>query len=410
MITHEFAGAEELRHPAAHIPFLKYCADKAEHFGLEDRDLYLFLQLYLDVIGERNLVFDIRDYAGFKHFGRGFSARSDGHDLYVVAAEQETRLKPGDRIVQINQYSPAKFRQVSTFDPVEKPLNERDHWDPYLNFAKFVVVERSRGQTEKMILQEFSPLAQAPRLDCREMAQGVTYLRVDSFADPVPLEELIEANERELEKCKRLIVDLRWNSAGGIQEVMGMIVPYITDEITTDADFFRYSPTHTRYSERNCDLFLAGIRRLLQEIGSSSSDLAEIYLDEYKSRRGKGWVLDWDGEDSEPMLIPSYRAAEKVIILTDTGCEDEAEWLCLASKRINGVTLLGRPTAGNIDYSNSVLADFGYGVTFSYPISKTQDCLDGRGINQAGVPVDGYIPWAEAEIHSDVILQTALDL
>lgn len=133
-------------------------------------------------------------------------------------------------------------------------------------------------------------------------------------------------------------------------------------------------------------------------------------MDEYKSRRGKGWVLDWDGEDSEPMLIPSYRAAEKVIILTDTSCEDEAEWLCLASKRINGVTLLGRPTAGNIDYSNSVLADFGYGVTFSYPISKTQDCLDGRGINQAGVPVDVYIPWAEAEIHSDVILQTALDL
>lgn len=250
IITHEFAGAEELRHPAAHIPFLKYCADRAEHFGLEDRDLYLFMQLYLDIIGERELVFDIRDYAGFKHFKRGFSARSNGKDLYVSEVDQDTRLTPGEKIVQINQYSPAKFRQLSTFDPVDKPLSERDRWEPYLNYAKFVVVERSDGQTEKMILQEFSPLVQAPRLECREMAQGVTYLRVDSFADPVPLEELIEANDRELEKCKRLIVDLRWNSAGGMQEVMGMIVPYITDEITTDADFFRYSPTHTVLREK----------------------------------------------------------------------------------------------------------------------------------------------------------------
>lgn len=410
IITHDFAGAEELRHSVALVPFLKYCTDRAEHFGLEDRELYLYLQLYLDVIGERRLVFDICDYAGFTHFGRGFSVRSDGHDLFVVTAEQETRLKPGDRIVQINQYPPAKFRQVSTFASDEKPLSERDCWEPYLNYAKFIVVEHDGGQTDKVVLQEFPPVPNTSKMECLQIGDGVTYLRVDDFTKTEILEDLIESNTRDLMNCKKLIVDLRGNAAGGMQETMGMIVPFIVDRKTTTSDFFQYSATHTLYSEKNCDFFMAGLKRSFVNSASSLSELAEYYHQEYGSRRGKGWMLDWDGDAVDSTQIPSFRSAQEVILLTDTGCEDEAEWFCLACKRFKGVTVLGRPSAGNIDYSNCVLVDFGYGTTFSYPISKTEDCMQGRGINQIGVPVDVYIPWTEAEIHSDVLLQAALML
>jgi C-terminal processing protease CtpA/Prc len=139
--------------------------------------------------------------------------------------------------------------------------------------------------------------------------------------------------------------------------------------------------------------------------------MAYAEVAEYQSRRGQGWLpAVMDELSDNRKKIKSRRSAQKVLVLTDTGCKDEAEIFCLAAREMTGIQLVGRPTGGTFEYSNPVTMDYGYGMTFTYPISKSQRCMDGKGFQRRGIPVDVDIPWSKAEIDSDEVLNAAIQL
>lgn len=407
IITQDYAGAEEVKYPEAHVPFLSFCSQLAAQFDFEDEDLFNFVQLYLQVIGDRKLMFDIQDYAGFHHASRGFSVRSDGQELYVTGVTREQKLRPGDRVVQINQYPPVSFRSAVSQMRWNNPLSERDLWDAYLNHARTLYVEHEDASQEKVILKQYQPDPFTPEHSCRKMDADTVYLQIQSFAQAAPIQQLVKANQEPLASCSRLIVDLRRN-AGGDPRAFLPLLPYLCAREMSLKEFLTEEEVYTRYTERNCDLSKTQITPYLEAENPQVREMAAAITAELEANRGRGLVLEKDDDEDE--RIQGCRSADQIILLTDTFCEDEAEWLALGCSRLDGITLVGRPTMGNMDYSNLVTVKYGYGITFTYPISKTKSCFEGKSYNPTGVPVDVYVPWSKAEIQEDRILQTALSL
>ena len=98
------------------------------------------------------------------------------------------------------------------------------------------------------------------------------------------------------------------------------------------------------------------------------------------------------------------------MILSDTWCEYAGETFIRLCKKSPRVTVLGRPTMGNIDYCNPVSILYEGRFTFTYPMSKTKAAMEGRGLSGKGVPVDVYVPWTPAECTEDILLAKALAL
>jgi C-terminal processing protease CtpA/Prc len=202
-----------------------------------------------------------------------------------------------------------------------------------------------------------------------------------------------------------LILDLRFNQ-GGYAEAFAPLLPYLCDRETSLSQFLPENSVYTRFSPRNCDLSLAQLRPYMQSPDADVRATAAALSAEIQAQRGQPWVLEADSLSDE--RLPCRRSAQQITILTDSACEDEAERFALACRRFSGVRLVGRPTRGSLEYSNPVSADFGFGCSLTYPISRSAACQAGQGYAGSGVPVDVYIPWSPDEIHTDRVLAQAL--
>lgn len=405
ILTQDYAGADQLRFTEARQPFLAFCAQLNEQHNFEDEQLFNFVQLYLQTIGNPKVVFAIRPHAGFQPYTRGFSARSDGSRLFVSDITGETRLKPGDQILKINYAAPAGFRSVSSMMQHEVLLNERDQWEAYLNHAKVLLVEHAGGEQEKIILKKFAPAQKPAQLTGQRLPDGAFCLRIDHFNDGGAIADLIAAVQEPLAQARHLILDLRLNQ-GGYAEAFAPLLPYLCDRETSLSQFLPENSVYTRFSPRNCDLSLAQLRPYLQSPDADVRATAAALSAEIQAQRGQPWVLEADSLSDE--RLPCRRSAQQITILTDSTCEDEAERFALACRRFSGVRLVGRPTRGSLEYSNPVSADFGFGCSLTYPISRSAACQAGQGYASSGVPVDVYIPWSPDEIHTDRVLAQAL--
>ena len=102
---------------------------------------------------------------------------------------------------------------------------------------------------------------------------------------------------------------------------------------------------------------------------------------------------------------------EKVVLLTDTFCEDEGESFAAMAQRCGGrVVTLGRPTMGTLDYFDPITVQLNEHMSISYPIAMTKAAYEGRGLAEKGLPVDEYIPWTPAEIGEDLLLKRAMEI
>jgi len=108
-------------------------------------------------------------------------------------------------------------------------------------------------------------------------------------------------------------------------------------------------------------------------------------------------------------ITPAAKAPAKIVILTDTFCEDEGEQFVAACKRCSGkVTVIGRPTMGTLDYDDCIHISVGEHMILSYPIRMTRAAYEGHGISEKGLDVDEYAAWTPEEIGKDLLLEKAL--
>ena len=159
----------------------------------------------------------------------------------------------------------------------------------------------------------------------------------------------------------------------------------------------------------NCARLIHMLTPCLVDEDPEVRQMAQQLTAYYRDQSGKGWV-----DEVEELPVPAEtpilrRGPEKVMVLTDTWCEQEAERFVQLAKRQGRAVLLGRPTMGTLDYTNPVMAEYDE-FRFTYPISRTAASLEGNGVDERGLQPDILVPFAPEECTADLLLQKALQL
>lgn len=399
-----FAEKEKLHDP---LFFSVGCQTAEEQGKLDDLQFLRLMNQYLVTLQDRNLKFRMEGSEAYQPSACGFQVRSCKGRLYVTWAGQETRVQPGDEILAIDGVLPAMAKKKFQKNFLGNDEEERELWGPILKMAKKVTVKHRNGIDANLTLKQYPVSHKLPRLGGHLIGKDTLYLDLPHFAEEAAMEKLLAAKERSLSRCRKLILDLRHN-VGGKENVFVPLLDYIFPEPVFLRDLYEEKGLYTNYTESNCRRKSEMLRNFLPSADGETRGMIEDMIRELEEKSGRGMIWEEDEELlTDERQVGGKGAFEKVIILSDTYCEYAGETFLELCKKSPRVTVLGRPTMGNIDYCNpiSILYDGKY--TFSYPMSKTRAAAEGRGVSGKGVPVDLYVPFTPAECVRDVLLERA---
>ena len=355
---------------------------------------------------DRNLRFALNE-EGYTPFSRGFMVRRSAQGMAVDAVTQETRLHPGDEVLAINRTAPDRIVKNLPNPLLAADELELEHWNGYLKLAVDITVRHADGTTETLELARYPAEADAaPTL--RELAPGELLLDPGTLNDAAALEVFVQAHQPALDACTRLVLDLR-DSAGDDEEALLPLLPYIAAQDTTAAEIFGDRRIRTNYTKMNCTRLIHMLTPYLVDDDPALRQMAQELTAYYRDQSGRGWV-----DEAEELPVPAEtpilrRGPEKVVVLTDTWCEQEAEHFVQLAKQQGRAALLGRPTMGTLDYRNPVTVEYDE-FSFTYPISRTAASLEGRGVDERGVQPDVYVPWTAEECTADLLAEKARTL
>lgn len=411
-IVNDYAGYDEkkLRHDAMH--FSAAFQELEEEGKLNDLVFMRMMNEYLVTLQDRNLQFRLKDSAEYQAHTNGFDVRSFGGKLYVTRVDQETRLAPGDQIAVMDATLPELFKKQMQKNCLADDVEERELWGPVLKMTNRMMIKRPDGTLKNITLKKYPLKKKLPRLGGRLIGKDTLYLDLPHFAEEEAVEKLIAAKEKSLGRCRKLILDLRHN-IGGNETAFLPLLDYIFPEAVLVRDLYEEQGLYTRYTENNCrrkkEMFAQYLSQVDGEAKALVEELMAELMAELEEKIGQGSVWEEDVELAEDETVVGGRCvAEKIIILSDTYCEYAGETFIQLCKKSPRVTVIGRPTMGNVDYCNPISVLYDDKFTFTYPISKTKAAMEGEGVSGKGVAVDQYIPWTPVECTLDVLLNRAL--
>lgn len=432
-IKNDYAGFPEKmeRHDSRY-----YVNTTGTAFKQGNLDELLFLRIvsqYLASLGDPNLKFSMADHEDYKNYCVGFRARRYGNDLYVTECAQDQRLKVGDKITAINQLPPGGHRAKFRKNILIGNTAEREQWSGFLKMADHFEVEHSDGTKEDLSFEHFELLQPEYKTEFRSLTEDVCYLCIEEFSpDTTALETLLQKHEMELRTCSRLILDLRKNE-GGAESGFVPLLPLVIDHPVSLTDLFQ-DPVYTNYTNENCERRIREFQVLknlyAKESQEDAARLCDDLIQEYQKKAGSGLCAEAaddelqskshttaagascesENSNKEQSLIRPYENIQKIVLITDTWCRDAGEIFVKLCSGFSKVSIIGRPTMGTIDYTNSVTMLLDQTFVLSYPMSKRGYVLNDTRYNDTGLPVDLYIPWTPQECTEDVLLQKALNI
>ena len=409
-VIQDYAGFDERQARHDSLYFSMACQEAQKKGQLDDLVFLRLMNEYLVTLQDRNLQFRLQDGDGYQAGTCGFDVRSFGGKLYVTRADQETRLTPGDQIVALDGMLPALCKKQYPHNFLASDVEERELWSPIFKMTTRCMVKRVDGTDKNITLKKYPLKKKLPRLGGRLIGKDTLYLDLPHFADEEAVEKLIAAKEKSLGRCRKLILDLRHN-VGGSEVAFLPLLDYIFPEEVLVRDLYEEQGLYTNYTERNCRRKKEMFAQYLPQTQGETRALVEEMIGELEERSGQGLIWEEDAElAADETVVGGRCVADKIIILSDTYCEYAGETFIQLCKRSPRVTVIGRPTMGNVDYCNPISVLYNDRFTFTYPISKTKAAKEGRGISGKGVAVDQYIPWTPVECKRDVILDRALTL
>lgn len=407
-IVNDYAGYDEkqARHDALH--FSMACQELEEEGRMDDLVFLRMMKEYLVTLQDRNLQFRLRDSGDYQAHTNGFDVRSFGGKLYVTRVDQETRLMPGDQIAVMDSMLPEVFKKQMQKNCLASDVEERELWGPVLKMTNRIMVKRAGGTVKNITLKKYPLKKKLPRLGGRLIGKDTLYLDLTHFADEEAVEKLIAAKEKSLGRCRKLILDLRHN-VGGSEMAFLPLLDYIFPEEVLVRDLYEEQGLYTKYTENNCRRKKEMFAQYLPQTDGATKALVEEMMAELDEKSGQGLIWEEDMELAEDeTMVGGHCVADKIIILSDTYCEYAGETFIQLCKKSPRVTVIGRPTMGNVDYCNPISVLYDDKFTFTYPISKSKAAFEGKGISGQGVAVDQYIPWTPVECSKDVILEKAI--
>ena len=357
---------------------------------------------------DRHLRFRCEDWIDYRNAAMKFRVRAERDCLWVTEAAPETGLVPGDKILSVQSMSPEKIRYLLRGSGFYSAEPERELWGGYLRMASSVKVEHADGSLETLKLPFFPAEETEYPIEFRKLSADTAYLKLERM-DRTAMDRLLAGHEAEIASCRKLILDLR-RCVGGDEDACWDLFPYLVDHETDLNALLADEGSYVNCTKANCELRY----RVLSDYEKSLSDPERLalaaqerrfYLDNY----GKGLCFR-PAEPLEAMPIrPAYRAPEKIVLITDTFCEDEGEQFAAMAQRCGKkVVTVGRPTMGTLDTFDPITVKLNEHMTLSYPIAMSAAAYEGRGIAGKGLPVDRYVPWTPAEIGEDILLREAL--
>lgn len=363
---------------------------------------------------DRHLRFTCDDWIDYRNHAMKYRVRAYEDVLYVTRAEPETGLVPGDQILEIQHMSPERVRKYTRHNCFYSREPERELWGGYLRMATHLLVKHPDGTVEDMHVPVFPAENVSYPITFEELGNGVVCLKFCSLyrAD---VSQLIHDHEAQIRNAKKLIIDLR-QCIGGEDGAGWELFPYAVDKETKISDLLNEEGSYVLCTRENCGIriqvlqqAIAALRGAEDAADAQELQLASEELKFYQEHYGQGMVFVPAPEVEEEIISPAQEAPEKIVVLTDTFCENEGETLVSMLRRCGSkVTVIGRPTMGTLDFYDCIHLQINEHMRLSYPIRMTKAAFEGRGIAEKGIPVDRYIPWTPEEIGKDLILEEAL--
>ncbi len=389
------------------------CARAEKGKILTDKLFYQYMQQRLAGLGDRNLCFLTGPDASYQPEGCGFKARRFGDELYVTEVGADTRLVPGDAIELINRNTPLKHLSYAVGNPTGSDDPERQDWSFFLTNSSHFTVRHADGSRADMRTRRFPSAEALPARPCSftVLCDGTCVLTVTQL-DNEEAAELLASHAEEAARAPRLVFDLRLCS-GGIESMTYPLLNWLFDEDTNLNEVLDPEVVLTNYTATNCahrEAQIAQLRKLAEVQGDEAEGLG--WLDEnlaaVRANRGKGYVEET--VQPEDMPIAAAPAGQKVLVLTDTATADAAEWFASVARKAPRATLVGRATAGSLDYSNPLAMAFDNRFIFVYPMSKTKAAAEGHGMRGVGIVPDVVVPFTPEECTRDLVMEHALAL
>lgn len=409
-IRNDYAGFAEKQARHDPSPFVTMLGQAYYDHRMKPILIFQAMNQYCANLQDRNLKFTMDESEEYHPFSRGFSVRRSAEEgMFVDEVTAESALQVGDQVLTINRTAPQRIVETLPNPLLGADKAEREQWNGYLKLAEHIHVRHRDGSEEEVVMQRY-PIEEPAAPQCTQPAEGVVVLRFASFGTAEETQAFLDAHAEALENCGTLVLDLRKN-CGGNEEGFLPLLPYIVAKDTTLGEMYGEQKIRTNYTAMNCNRLIHSLRPFLEDENEEMRVAAAEAIAFYQSMKGKGWVKEERELPAEAELTITKKGPTKIRLLTDTWCENEGErFVQLAAKQgREGLSTLGRPTMGNLDYLNPVSVRYDR-YTFTYPMSKTEAAAQGCGISEKGIEPDVYVPFTSAECTEDILLKKALEI
>ena len=399
ILERDYAGLARSESPADFRYYIQ-AAGMAWKQGKLDQLLFLrYVSQMLATTGDRSLRLAVTadDYRPWR---AGFDVRRVGDALYVTAAPEDARLRPGDRITELNGRSPGEHRARFQKNFLYGDTPEREMWGNVLKMAEDITVAHPDGGVERLPVLRLEGPRPAEPTRLLLPAPGAVQLVVGSLGSGEALERLVAGERAALDSAELLIIDLR-RATGDDPAALLPLIPYILSEAKTMNEADGPQAFRTLYTRENC------LRRLAQLEPYRDDPEAAGLIREIEDRYGAGWVAEtftlWD--DLPQPISPRGR---RVTLLTDTWTEGAPEAFALLAQKEGRAGSIGRATMGSLDYSTLIRVRVSDTAALTYPMSISEEAAQGRGFQGRGVVPHRVIPFTPEECREDILLKTAL--
>ena len=232
---------------------------------------------------------------------------------------------------------------------------------------------------------------------CTFEAQGEAAVLTVGNLDSTEAADLLAEHADEARTAKTLVIDVR-NCTGGVEQAAYPLLDWLFGEPTTLEELIGTQQVLTTDSTGACKARIAQFTQLKALLEAQGAGDTTAWLDQglqaAQDGMGKGFVE----ESLAPaqLDIAAAPVGQRVFLLTSERTSDAAEWLASVAKKSPRTTQVGQATRGTLDYSNPVTIAFGDRFVFTYPMTKTVEAAQGRGIRGAGILPDIACPAEEA--------------
>lgn len=405
-----YVGFEQQKRSFTPSEYRTYILSHHRYNTLSFQMLARSLHQFAADMHDRHLRFSCEDWIDYRNTRVRFRVRAQKDALWVTEAAPETGLGPGDKLLAIQRMTPEQIRHYMRYNGFYSREPERELWGGYLSMAASAEVEHADGSRETLPIRQFPAEEEKYRIAFRMLTPQTAYLRLEHM-DRAAMEDLLSEHGEEIASSRKLILDLR-RCVGGDEDACWDLLPYLVDREIGLNELLADEGSFVNCTQTNCELRY----RILSDFEKTLTDPEQIavireerrfYLDNY----GKGLCFKPAAPMEDTPVSPAEKAPDRIVLITDTFCEDEGESFAAMVQRCGSkVVTIGRPTMGTLDTFDPITVKLNEHMALSYPIAMSAAANAGRGISGKGLPVDRYIPWTHAEIETDILLNEALGI